>query len=477
MKIAKLHMDPKEKLTFEIHGKSSVKYHLKANHEVEAKRWFWALNNAIQWSKDEAREERKRHEVETETIRQARQDQLVRQSIDVSRPSLGGTTFVSSSTKDPRGPASSVSLVGDESTYETSATGDDSFHQIRRMATTTSTMPDYDDDDDYPDESSSHEHGVKPANKDAFNITAQSAKLQLDLLAQVSSALQQERVSRPDLTLSHRDVTNAIQSYDTAVTNLRNLILDLLRIHKDHDAYWQYRLDREANIRRLWEESMARAVREQEELESRIGESEDKRKRTKRALREALGGQSVSGVASAARSRRGTQSTMGRVSADAAKQLPAAVAAINLNDEGAAVEDETSALKTRRITLGELTQADLSDDESDMDEEFFDAVDAGEVEVFDEMPVTSPPQTPGLAPSLGAVTGERDEKNSELVAVKSSKEKEIQKSYAGYEDGIRTKLELDADNRPKISLWVGFAVFYLLGSPLMLTILRVSSKT
>lgn len=31
MKIASLHMDSKEKLTFEIHGKSSVKYHLKAN--------------------------------------------------------------------------------------------------------------------------------------------------------------------------------------------------------------------------------------------------------------------------------------------------------------------------------------------------------------------------------------------------------------------------------------------------------------
>ena len=70
MKIASLHMDSKDKLTFEIHGKSSVKYHLKANHEVEAKRWFWSLNNAIQWSKDEAREEQKRQRQEGEALRQ-----------------------------------------------------------------------------------------------------------------------------------------------------------------------------------------------------------------------------------------------------------------------------------------------------------------------------------------------------------------------------------------------------------------------
>src|ERR1700750_1393335 len=72
MKIARLHMDPQDKTRFEIHGKSSVKYHLKANHVVEAKRWFWALNNAIQHSKDEAKEEEKRRAADTESIRHGR---------------------------------------------------------------------------------------------------------------------------------------------------------------------------------------------------------------------------------------------------------------------------------------------------------------------------------------------------------------------------------------------------------------------
>ena len=75
MRIAKLHMDSQDKTRFEIQGKSSVKYHLKANHVVEAKRWFWALNNAIQWAKDEEREEERRRTRDAEALRQARIEQ------------------------------------------------------------------------------------------------------------------------------------------------------------------------------------------------------------------------------------------------------------------------------------------------------------------------------------------------------------------------------------------------------------------
>ncbi|CRK31637.1 hypothetical protein BN1708_018798, partial [Verticillium longisporum] len=75
MRIAKLHMSADEKTKFEIIGKSSPKYTLKANHEVEAKRWFWALNNSIQWTKDQAKEEEKQKARGAEMLRQAKADQ------------------------------------------------------------------------------------------------------------------------------------------------------------------------------------------------------------------------------------------------------------------------------------------------------------------------------------------------------------------------------------------------------------------
>jgi hypothetical protein len=50
MRNAKLKLDPSDKQKFEIisSGKGSVRYHLRANHPVEANRWIFALTQAIQ---------------------------------------------------------------------------------------------------------------------------------------------------------------------------------------------------------------------------------------------------------------------------------------------------------------------------------------------------------------------------------------------------------------------------------------------
>ncbi|KAK5122630.1 hypothetical protein LTR85_003893 [Meristemomyces frigidus] len=430
MRIAKLHMDPKDKLLFEILGKSSVKYNLKANHQVEAKRWYWALNNAIQWAKDEAKEEQKRQQQETAAIREARNEQYKAREADVAQSgkgmlvpgssldlaSTGASTPLAGSTLGPG------STLGDQlSGYERSMQDGDSIKNFSRTNTAT-IEGDIDDDEEYGDDASSHE--LRPANKDAFSITAQSAKLQLDLLEQVAAALQSEKGRNPDLPISHPTVVQALESYDTAVGNLKGLLMDLLRITKDHESYWQYRLDREQNIRRLWEDSMARVAREQEELENRIGESEDKRKRTKRALKEAL------------------ESNLPEIREPHDEETVA--------EGGVGLQLPKEAPRSRRPTIAQLTNNEVSDDESEVEEEFFDAVDAGEVEVVDArdtMPPTSPPAAEPAEPNLSAAVDRTTEDET------SVKQREIAKSYKGYEDGLRKRLKLDADNRPKVGLW------------------------
>jgi hypothetical protein len=105
----------------------------------------------------------------------------------------------------------------------------------------------------------------------------------------------------------------------------------------------------------------------------------------------------------------------------------------------------------RRATIAELTNNEISDDENDDEEEFFDAVDAGQVEVVNALPqVTSPPQA--LAPIDAEKTTVDGQADSGIIA--DTKGKEIAKSYRGYEDGVRKKYKLEADNRPKVSLWV-----------------------
>lgn len=420
MRIAKLQMDPSDKSKIDIHGKSSVKYNLKANHEVEAKRWFWALNNAMQYTKDEAKEEELRLKQENEELKKAKLERAEKRKTSdndavslqssLPKPVPGSSLYVPGGSVAP-----STTAVDDESPslYEQSISG----NELGRSRSAQPTIEgDIDDDDDYGDDASST--AGQPETKDALNITTQSVKLQLDFLGQVSAALQQERAANPELAIGEPKITKALSAYESSVDNLKGLVGKLVQISRDRDAYWQYRLEREANVRRMWEDSMAKVVQEHEELEQKIGESEDKRKRTKRALNQALENLAV---------------------AESQPSTPAPT-------DGS--EKRLDDPPVRRKTIVDLSG--VPEDESD-DEEFFDAVGSGDVEVMDAMP----PSSPGLtAQEVPAIDGALDD-------LRTRKMKEIEPSFHGYEDGIRKRLKMDADDRPKISLWVRLSFTFI----------------
>lgn len=449
MRIAKLHMDPTEKTKFEILGKSSVKYHLKANHEVEAKRWFWALNNSIQWSKDLALEEERQRVKSAELLKQAKADQSGGSSIkDLQQDSTNDlgtedTRNLASQQSNSRldtqpvvrkVPSPKVTLTNaagsviedDDGTgygsYEPSFVGD--------KKSSVRDGRDRDDDDDDDDYGSSDREAMS-SNKDAFGITAQSAKLQLEMMEQVHNALQAEQVKNPDFKLSDEIATQALNTYDTSIRSLKVLLRDLVKISKDRDAYWQYRLENEADMRRMWEDSMAQVAREQEVLEAKVGESEEKRRLTKRALKEAI----ESSISSHGDKRSG------------------------LGLDASGTSDKTAA-RSRCLGDSSVLARVVSDSDSEDDDEFFDAVDAGHVEVTPMLPATSTMQSSKTADSDHTT-------NSTDTLI------DLTSSYQGYEDGIRQKLKMDADDRPKVSLWVRDHVHPMND---LLTVLRVFSS-
>ena len=427
MRIAKLHMSPDEKTKFEIIGKSSVKYTLKANHEVEAKRWFWALNNSIQWTRDQAKEEERQRARSAELLKQAKAEH----SHAASEPQSENASLAENSKRNSfqlsrlqsTRMSHKVSFAGASTT---GSNDEDDFvdagTEADRGDRNGGSPGELDEDDDYGDGSSAQDAPV--ANKDAFNITAQSAKLQLDTMATVTSALLAEAAKNPSLPLADPKASQALATYDAAIRSLTGLVGDLLRISRDRDAYWQYRLDRESEMRRMWEESMAQVAKEQEALEARVGESELKRKATKRMLREAI----ETGLVEAGSQAPATPSL-----------APEDPLGDNAEEEVAAAPKSPSQSLSRRQTVMAQVAAEISESESD-EEEFFDAVDAGQVEVSQ------------LPPSELSASKEQNQ----LII---SDAYDISDSFHGYENGIRKRLKMDADDRPKISLWVCSAAF------------------
>lgn len=416
MRIAKLNMSPDEKTKFEIIGKSSVKYTLKANHEVEAKRWFWALNNAIQWTKDQAKEEARQRAANAEILTKAKEQQTqgasteaLSENASFLEPGPRASTQLSRMQSSNRSQSKVTSAGGSVAEEDDNGETD---HDTR--AGMSVMQEDNDDDDDYGDASSGRDQ--PNVSKDAFNITAQSLKLQLETMAQVNAALVSEASQNSAVKLSDPKTAGALATYDAAIRSMNGLIGDLMRISRDRDSYWQYRLDRETDMRRMWEESMAQVAKEQEVLQARIGEAEEKRKQTKRMLKEVVSNNM----------------------ADSQSALP------EVPEEGGESGENASALPkspSRAVSRHEtvLTEiANLSEDESDQDDEFFDAVDAGEIEAEPLPPVT---------------TSTTAEEKQEVTVSEGGLD--VSSAFHGYENGIRSRLKIDADNRPKISLWVG----------------------
>lgn len=440
MRIARLHMSPDEKTKFEIIGKSSVKYTLKANHEVECKRWFWALNNSIQWTKDQQKEENRQRARDAELLAQAKAehshggsvsgDASEAASVAESKPraslQINRMHSVTSHRPSEFAGSTAASDVGDSQVPDGGFENDGA-----RNTGTAPTMYDDGDDDDDEDNNSSR-GGQPPVTKDAFNITAQSARLQLETLASVNAAMLAESSKQASLTLSDPQVTQALQTYDAAVRSLTGLVGDLLRISRDRDSYWQYRLDRESEMRRMWEDSMAQVAHEQEELKVRVGQAEEKKKAAKRILKEVI----------AAGGLEESRQTGAGLGIDSSPALLESEAVATESQDTPKPEPEESFTRTKSPVLSiqrrqtALAQvADLSDSESEGEDEFFDAIDAGEVDCEPAMPQSGTSAADG---------------NDQIVV---SSGMDISSSFKGYENGVRTKLKIDADNRPKISLW------------------------
>ena len=485
MKIAKLNMDSQDKTRFEIQSKASVKYHLKANHVVEAKRWFWTLNNAIRWAKDEAMEEEKRQSKNAEAIQKAKLDQIegrlpsdtAPDALPASPPKStngkGTTSTTVPSLNVPESPSNTTTRpsLNASSNNASSRTTLDSHGEdngsIPSITPTDVNKTDLDVDDDEDDADFASSQVVHPNDKDALEIAAQSTRIQLDLLSNVATSLQSEKAKNPNTAISDPTIQSALAAYEEAVSGLRGLMQNLFHIYRDRDAYWHARVGREEYVRRMWEESMTKVAQEHEDLQSKIGESEEKRRRTKRALKEALGGRAgpqgqlgtpADGEATPpVHEPNELSSPTAKATAGGAVAVAAAAGATaaaggggkgeRSNEKTGEKPPPTVAVNNKKTALDHLNE--IYDSGSDEDE-FFDAIDSGEIEVEDRT-AEAENEAKRERKKEAKEAEDQGEEPSEVRAVKRT---EVVPSFKGYEDPVRKRLAMDKDNRPKISLWV-----------------------
>ena len=370
MKHAKLKLDPSDKQRFEIisGGKGGVRYHLRANHPVEANRWIFALTQSIQLGTAEA--------------------MTVPDSNDFGSPL---SRAVSASQDRGHRSTSSLDFRGKITTMTNSSAA--------------SIATEDDSGEDYP------ESAEEPFKAD-FDVTASSAKVQLEIFEKILGSLgsveiQQRPGAGDDASLTE----DPLAILKKAASSLHGTLDELVRMSHTRDSYWRDQLEREKELRRLWEENMELLASEQEQMEQAMNTAIEQRRMTKRALR--------------AMSIAVTQPDKG---AEYIRRL-------SITEGGRPVK--LPAISPEILVSPEqLKDAISSDDEEDI---FFDALggsDATPIATADE--VESCPPTLVIPASKEAM----------------SKEEELALSAHGYEVPLRTKFEkLDKDNRPKISLW------------------------
>ncbi|ANB11032.1 oxysterol-binding protein related protein OSH2 [Sugiyamaella lignohabitans] len=522
LKEAKLHLDSSEKLRFEvvIRGSNS-KFHLKGNHPVETNRWVWALQNAIQYAKDQdrlkngsgtalsasstgstdlrrsgtsgsvssARTNATTSTTATGVTRSGSAGAAARgdenSTLTVPNTSSGSSRISSSSRRSPSSSSHSRSHSASEmfaSTNSKIISGTMNLHDDAEsrglggigLNSSTKLVDDIlpededvvdDDDDDYSegltdpesfDEEIGNGSGLKWGRfEDSITLEANAIR---DLLTLIRAKNQKNIDNQPG-GLTSKELDDSLSAMSASIETLESVAKQHAKQFNAQERYYQQKIDQAETKERLWAKNLRDLELEHQKIQGDLHSALQKRKEATKLLREAQSAQARvtspsdnSGVST-------TAAAAGSAMAGVVAGVGAGIAATTASsDEGSTSKTGDSVPPNPTITAaGQASKSDInrptitsneeSDDSDDDDDEFFDTLP----EVTD----TLDEKGASLATIHESTSAETLAVESDLTSVQEKKKQLItgQDSFAGYEDGPRKRLKLDADDRPKISLW------------------------
>ncbi|KAK9458718.1 Oxysterol-binding protein-domain-containing protein [Lipomyces oligophaga] len=399
MKIASLKLDSSEKHRFEIIGKGSVRYHLRANHPIEANRWVWALSQAIQYAKDQDRltgHSPSKSQLVSADAQSIMTSIMTDDSKRLTAPHRVNTSTVGASSGSDRSAPFALPGVN----YSEGHFNDGNVNENE----------DYDDDDDDDDDDdSSQERTLEEPPYKEINIRAHAMELELKALTDISTSIKEERGG---LASQFPKIAEALDLYDASIQSLRNILEELAREGRERETYFRRRIERESELRRVWEDNMQKLAEENDQIGEHLHDAVEEKKLARKVLREVLGSS-------------GTSSNENGYASPGESRTPTGIV------------KTSEALKLATV---------LSEED---DDEFFDAIESEQQEGTPSAKSVQLEQVETLVDKSASEHYEAltpAQKQIELAMIKTG-------AFRGYDDPPRFRFQTDEDTRPKVSLW------------------------
>ncbi|KAF9540781.1 hypothetical protein EC957_003754 [Mortierella hygrophila] len=241
LRIAKVWIDSSDKQRFDIIGKGSIRYHLKAGHANEAKRWILALTQSKQWIEDTSGNDRASFIDSRQSINLSSSDSIRTKSGAESVISRGRTVTKDNMSTASRSVRSRSSSLSPEGVVQ---------EQVQ--------VP--------------HVDSFVAMNNYVQNQIQMQTELAENLIRVQRAAEVPEDSEIMRLTLATHELSLAV----------KESVFKLHDMTQDREVYWQRILEQESQKRELWEESLKLLSQEQLDMQRVLQRAEESNRKMKK---------------------------------------------------------------------------------------------------------------------------------------------------------------------------------------------------
>jgi len=449
-----IHLDSSEKLKFEIIGggtNETIRWHLKGNHPIETNRWVWAIQGAIRYAKD-------RHKglvppPAVPKFNQQSEDTMnlpmklsVNDHINITADDMNDLASIKTGRTDISINTTKYDRESHMASTLTAPAGEDLNNPPSLEAELTKKKfedeIEIDEDEEEEDEDENNRmYDIATNNGVDVQLTYGPYSQKLHFLKRsiaIELSSLGELLGDPSLRENHDSkviVGEIIETVNKSINTMNANFEQLNDFTEKRDKRLINMLRKQYDVNNVWMQSMKELELELIEKDTRLHGLEDERKQLRKVLEQAT--------------------TNGGIQVDTVNHD-------NDNNTQNSINKDDSAMQQLVELINHRDDDDGIVDDSDVDE-FFDAEEMDSAN--EEEAEAENSGTDSKKQVEEVVAGNQSDTTSEIVdydralpvitTAQTEKQDGIDgdKSFNGYQNGPRTCIKLDADNRPSVSLW------------------------